>query len=114
MSDVIKGRVMLYSCGGAGLNIGQMFEKHRGASDIACAEVEVVYIDTSKSNLRDTIGAKHCYILDGLDGSGKIRAENHVEIGDRILDILQRFQPADLNIVYLQRLVVLVLLLHRH
>lgn len=100
MSDIkIKGRVRIYACGGAGINIGQLFEEFRGKPGTAFAEVDIVYIDTSRSNLRSSIDPKFCYMLDGLDGSGKIRSENHVAISERVLDILQQFKPADLNIV---------------
>lgn len=97
--NVTKGRVRIFSCGGAGVNIGQHFEQHRGASESAFAEIDVVYVDTSRSNLRTTINPDHCYMLDGMDGSGKVRSENHQEIDGRIRAILQKFKPVGLNIV---------------
>ena len=94
-----KGKVTVYCAGGAGLNVGQYFEKHRGNNEPAFAEINIVYIDTSRSNLRANISADNCYMLKGMDGSGKMRSENHEEIAVHIRAILQQFKPADLNIV---------------
>lgn len=95
----LQGNVRLYACGGGGINVGHRFEKHRGQLDAGFATIDTAYIDTSMSNMRADIKAEHCYLLEGLDGSGKIRKENYQEIASRTRDILQRFQPADLNIV---------------
>jgi cell division GTPase FtsZ len=94
-----KGKIRVYSVGGAGMNLGSLLEKHRNQTEVAFGEIEINYIDTSKSNLRSNIDQSHCYLIDGLDGSGKIRSENHEEINDRIRAILQQFKPADLNII---------------
>jgi hypothetical protein len=101
MSDVVitKGRLRVYACGGAGMNIGGMLEKHRNQLELAFAEMDIVYIDTSKSNMGKHIDQTHCYLLDNLDGSGKLRTENHKEIDERVKDILQKYKPADMNIV---------------
>lgn len=97
--NVPKGKLRIFACGGAGMNIGALLEKHRGQDEIAFAEIDIVYIDTSVSNMRSHIDQSHCYLLDGMDGSGKLRAENHVEIGERVRAILQKFRPMDFNIV---------------
>ncbi len=102
MNDLLvqqKARIRIYSCGGAGMNIGQRFEARRNHDEIGFAGVDVTYIDTSRSNLRSSIDPVHVYLLQGMDGSGKIRSENHEQIGDCILDILQQHKPLDLNIV---------------
>lgn len=99
MTDKVKGKVRIYACGGGGLNIGQRMEKHRGKDEVGFAISDIAYIDTSRSNLRSSISADHCYLLDGLDGSGKVRAENHEEIANHTREILQKFKPMDLNIV---------------
>lgn len=95
----VKGIVKIYCAGGAGVNIGSMLEKHRGQDEVAFGEIDIVYIDTSVSNMRKHIDQDHCYMIDGLDGSGKLRSENHVEINNHIRAILLQFKPADLNIV---------------
>jgi hypothetical protein len=94
-----KGKVRLYSCGGCGTNIGAQLEEFRDRTEVAFAALDIVYVDTSKSNLHSEIDIKNCYLLDGLDGSGKIRSENHEVIATHIRAILQKFPPADLNIV---------------
>jgi hypothetical protein len=99
MMEKVKGRIKVYCCGGAGMNIGGMLEKHRNQSEVAFADLEIEYIDTSKSNLRQHIDQSHCYLMENLDGSGKLRTENHAEINDRVKAILQQFKPADFNIV---------------
>ena len=99
-----KGKVRLYSCGGAGSNIGGLLEKHRNTDEIGFSLLDIVYIDTSKSNFKQHIDKSNAYLIESnsgesLDGSGKVRKENHEEINDRIKAILQQFKPADLNIV---------------
>lgn len=95
------GRVRLYSCGGAGINIGskvaQMLTKH--VDQDVFADLDTVYIDTSKSNLHDGIEENKLYLVDGKDGSGGDRAENYHDIEPRTREILQKFKPADANIV---------------
>ena len=94
-----KGKVMVWACGGCGTNIGMQLEKHRGVSEEGFAELDIAYLDTSRANMRDIVRSENCFILDGLDGSGKVRAENHGEISDKIKAILQKFKPGDLNVV---------------
>ncbi len=97
-----QGQIRVYACGGAGINIGALLEKHRNAEDTAAAKLNITYIDTSKSNLarnRHSIADEHTYVIDGLDGSGKIRAENYEAIVQHSKDVLQAHKPMDLNIV---------------
>lgn len=98
-TEQTKGKVRLYCCGGAGTNIGSMLELHRNTKETGFAEVEITYIDTSRSNMKEEINSANCFILEGLDGSGKIRAENYEPISESIKAILHKFKPADLNIV---------------
>lgn len=94
-----KGQVRIYACGGGGLNIGLQLEKHRGVAESGFANCSITYIDTSRSNMRSGMEAAHTYLLDGLDGSGKVRSENHAVIDRHIASILETFAPLDLNIV---------------
>lgn len=97
-----QGNVRIYACGGAGINIAAQLEKHRNADDQAAAKLNITYVDTSKSNLarnRHSIAEEHTYVIDGLDGSGKIRAENYQAIVQHSKDVLQAHKPMDLNIV---------------
>lgn len=93
---------MIYSTGGAGINVGSFFTKFREENPAAgFAEMQAVYIDTSMSNIwnRPEIKSEDVYLLEDMDGSGKVRAENYREISERINDMLLKFPPADLNIV---------------
>ena len=60
-----KGSVMVYACGGGGMNIGSMLEDHRGNSEIGFANLNISYIDTSMSNMHDGIKAENCFIFEG-------------------------------------------------
>ena len=98
MTEKLKGKIRVYACGGAGINIAKSLENFRGVDEVGFAHLDSVYVDTSRSNLNDAI-EPHCYLLDGLDGSGKIRKENYQQISAHTRDILQKYAPLDLNIV---------------
>jgi hypothetical protein len=70
----------------------------RGEDNIY-ADLNTVFIDTSKSNLHNKISEEQVYLIDGVDGSGQVRKENHAVISERVRDILQTFKPVDLNLV---------------
>lgn len=95
-----RGTIRIYACGGAGINIARHFEKYRNNPSEGFASIEVTYVDTSDSNLRrSNVQSKDVYLIDGLDGSGKVRSENAQRISERVLAILQNHRPADLNVV---------------
>lgn len=94
------GNIMIYAAGGAGINIVSWFEKYRDKPpNHGFASMTPVYIDTSKSNLSKVHSENHTYLVDGLDGSGKVRRENAQAISEHVLDILHKFKPGDLSIV---------------
>ena len=92
------GKVRIYGCGGCGINLAAKVGAH--PAELGLSAVEVVFVDTSRSNLKSasTEGIPS-YLLDGVDGSGKIRRENSDAIADRIGDLLLEHRPLDLNIV---------------
>lgn len=94
-----KGTVRIYACGGLGMNIGHKLEQQRGKAEAGFAQLEPVYIDTSESNVRSSISKENCFILEGLDGSGKIRKENAAAICEAVLPVLDKFPPKVCNIV---------------
>ena len=94
-----KGKIRVYACGGCGSNIGSILEKHRNQDEVGFGTLDIVYIDTSLSNYKEHMNKSNAYLIEGLDGSGKVRAENHEEINNRVKAILQQFKPADLNII---------------
>jgi hypothetical protein len=94
-----RGRVRLYSCGGAGINIGSKIAPFQNEKSAAFAQLDCTFVDTSKSNLHSKIDSDNIYLVDGLDGSGQVRKENYEAIAERVRDILQTHKPVDLNIV---------------
>lgn len=95
-----RGRVRLYACGGFGVNIGSYFDGFKGEIEPGYASVETAYIDTSRSNFNKAgLSADQIFVLEGADGSGAIRSENHPEIQKNIPNILQQFKPLDFNVV---------------
>jgi hypothetical protein len=95
-----RGKVRVYACGGCGVNIGSMLEKWRPDPSPTIAQLDIAYIDTSRSNLKHVNApADRIYLFDGLDGSGQIRKENVKDISVKVADILETFEPQDLSIV---------------
>lgn len=96
-SNLTKGLVAIYACGGCGINIGSELESTGG--EIGFADRRITAIDTSATNLPRNFSKEKVYLIDGLDGSGFVRSENVDEIRKHTKPILQKHQPADLNIV---------------
>lgn len=92
-----KTKIKLYSAGGAGINQGKVFLGQSPA--VGYAQIDVALIDTSHSNIGESVPAENIYILPNVDGSGKKRAENHEEIANTVKDVLVKHKPADFNIV---------------
>ena len=92
-----NGILRLYGCGGAGINIATFF--NGGKTEEGSAEIRVSAIDTSRSNLSADLNDSQCFILPDVDGSGKLRKQNHVEIASAVKQILVQQAPEDFNIV---------------
>jgi hypothetical protein len=97
MSTSNKGTIRLYGAGGAGINCISIFNNVEEVP--GCAKILTSYIDTSRSNIRPEFKEEDCYLLKGVDGSGKIRRENHREISESIKQILLEHKPGDFNVV---------------
>lgn len=95
----MKKSMMLFGCGGAGINVVQRFASAAGKHETGFTEINPVFLDTSRSNLAKGLNEESVYIIDGLDGSGKRRDANHKPISERTKEILQRFKPGDINVV---------------
>lgn len=93
---IARGKLTIYGCGGAGVNATLNFDS--GKVEPGQAEIKCGYVDTSRSNLRAGISEDQVYILPNVDGSGKVRAENHVEIANTIKQILVQIEPGDFNV----------------
>ena len=93
-----RQKVTIYAAGGGGTNLGHQLEQE-GSSSCA-AEYKVCYIDTSLSNIKyKDIDSKNYSVIEGVDGSGKVRKENVAVINESIGKILLKHQPEMLNII---------------
>ena len=91
-------KVRIYGCGGMGTNIVSIYRN--ATQEPNMPELEVSFVDTSFSNLKKHgIGEEEACVLEGLDGSGKLRKENANVISDNIKQILLNHKPGDFNIV---------------
>lgn len=98
-STAAKGRIVCYMCGGTGVNIAKVLAEQFKKLDMApAAQVDVVLIDTSESNLASNQNP-NTFLLKGKDGSGGIRGENYTDISRAAPGILEKNRPGDLNIV---------------
>lgn len=89
----------LYCLGGGGVNIGKHFEQFRGADTKDFAKITPIYVDTSKSNLRNSVPMDSVYLISDVDGSGKKRDCNYQAIAEAAPEILHRHKPTDINIL---------------
>lgn len=92
-------KLNLYCSGGMALNVGAHFAKYTAKQSPGFAEISTYFIDTSKSNLGAGIPEENIYLVDGLDGSGKVRASNYTALAECSKEILHKFKPADVNVV---------------
>lgn len=95
--DTTIGKMRIYGCGGAGINIASAFAD--GREYPASALIQASFLDTSRSNIKAMVAEDQIYILPNVDGSGKIRSENHLSISGAIKDMLVKHKPADFNVV---------------
>lgn len=91
------GKMRIYGCGGAGVNVARYFANSNEVE--GCAAAHPVFLDTSRSNLTADIDEGQCFILQNVDGSGKVRRENHQEIANSIRQVLLKHKPMDFNVV---------------
>lgn len=85
--------IRIYYAGGFGMNIGSM---------ASFPGVESCYIDSSRSNQNENVDQENVLFVKGIKdvgGSGGHRANNYRFIAEALPGFLDRFPPADLNIV---------------
>src|ERR1700690_3688627 len=92
-----QGKVRLYGCGGLGSNIVKDYIGRQPAPGFATPLTS--FIDTSRSNLAGIANQDDIFVLEGTDGSGKVRKENHAQISAAVKQILLKQAPEDFNIV---------------
>lgn len=97
----MTGKVRLYLAGGMAANVG--FPLYKAPTPAGYADVNACFIDTSLSNIRDKVGKdikdEDIFILDDVDGSGKLRSSNAGKIQENIKSIIHKYPPEDVNIV---------------
>lgn len=96
------GKMKIYGCGGAGINIANYFNDAK--QEPLSAEISVAYFDTSRSNFlkKDNIRKEDTYVLNvggESDGSGKVRSQNYDRILDEVKQALLQHKPTDFNVV---------------
>ena len=98
--------VKVYACGGASINIMKQlyYPSKNNIKDNGFAKLEIVFADTSRSNIPKDVIEEDFYLVQGMgdvkiDGSGKVRETNYKAVSMAIPEILHRFKPAELNIV---------------
>lgn len=91
--------VRLYGCGGAGVNIANHYASINQTST-TMAKISPAAIDTSMSNLKGTeISESMTYLIEGLDGSGKVRKENYEEVTKNVRQMINEIEPTEVNLV---------------
>ena len=85
MSEEKRTNTVVFSCGGAGINIGR--------------QAAAVSNEFSEHLRKPGINRDKVFLFEGIDGSGKVRAENHKAIGKSVLKILEQFKPGKFNII---------------
>jgi hypothetical protein len=100
------GTIKLYACGGAGINIGSNFENYRSHVEAGMATIDVVYFDSSNSNLKPSLPQDKIYKLPKTDasgkepdGAGKERKHLSAAMLKHAKDMLQKHKPGYLNVV---------------
>lgn len=104
MNPKETGTITVYAAGGCGINIAsQLEDKAMREPPIGFSSITPIYIDTSRSNLKTISASERTYLIEDpdveRDGSGKVRSENHVPIGECVFDILLKHKPGDLAVV---------------
>lgn len=85
------GKIKVYGAGGTGINITKLLDQ-----DV----VDVVYVDSSTSNITDQDNMDQVYLIEGMDGAGKNRAKTYENFNGSVEPVLITHKPSeDLNVV---------------
>lgn len=87
-----KGVTRIYYLGGTGLDVASYMQ-------LDSKDVNEVYVDTCNKNVTDSHDNANLFITEGTRGAGKDRRAIMPKIRPQIASILQRFPPADFNIL---------------
>lgn len=93
MSETIKQKLNVYCCGGAGINIGKSLD---GTDD----HLEVIYLDSSVSNIDKLDKDTNAFLIRDMDGAGKLRSKTYEAFKSEVEAALTKFKPSKgLNVV---------------
>lgn len=96
MTDLERasGTIRVYACGGCGINLGKKLALQ---SD---SRLDIAYIDSSNSNLSGIGTADQTYLIENMDGAGKLREKTYEAYQSEVQPTLTMFPPSKtLNIV---------------
>lgn len=93
MSVLNNQKVRVYSCGGAGINIGKVVKGLDPRFDVA-------FLDSSESNLDSVKDTESTYLIRDMDGAGKLRAKTYEAFKGEVDAALTAHKPSTgLNVV---------------
>lgn len=95
---VTPSSIRFIGCGGCGTNLVAPFNRSRNKEVPGFATVQTCFIDTSRSNLDESIPDQDIFLFEGTNGSGKVQSANYEVIAERRLEILNKFKLADMNV----------------
>ena len=98
----MKNKMVIYGCGGTGINVVSPYITTPLEEKPGYAKVEAFLIDTSESNINTTKVRNAFYKIKlekDAEGSGSIRAENAPEIMQQVPNFISEKHPGDINIV---------------
>lgn len=96
MTDLekVSSTIRVYACGGCGVNIGKKLAMY---SD---SRLDIAYIDSSTSNLSGLGTSDKTYLIENMDGAGKLREKTYEAYQGEVQPTLTMFPPSKtLNIV---------------
>lgn len=97
MSNSNNGSVHIFGCGGTGINLASAWSN--AVDNNNSAVISTTFADTSHSNITASMEKDDCFIIPNVDGSGKVRKENHAKISENLAGIILKHPPKDVNIV---------------
>lgn len=96
-----QGVMRVYGCGGGGINLTKAFAGvgSNAVKEPGVANVKIVYLDTSRSNLNGVADDAEVFIVPEMDGGGSFRATTYQPIKEQIPRIMKDYPPTDFNVV---------------
>lgn len=88
-------KLRVYACGGCGINLGKKLAECDSANN-----AELVYVDSSESNMNLDDSRDNFYAIEGMDGAGKLRATTYKAFKNEGENVLINYPPSKvLNVI---------------